>query len=97
MLFCIFCIQDRILRRSKSFNAISLIDTLIMCLEAHYSKKLIDFAHGKITSKRRFLLTSFEKAHYLTADQILRVNGSEFKVPSESQEGIIYSVNTDLG
>ncbi|XP_076004479.1 uncharacterized protein LOC142998387 isoform X2 [Genypterus blacodes] len=87
-------LKDKILHRTKSFNAVQLFDFLTTRLNAYYTARITDTATGQWEGfqKSRFLVKNSD----VKPENIEQINGSHFEVRSSSTPGQVYTVDLDV-
>ncbi len=89
-------VKDRVLGRVKAFNAVSLLDSIVTVLERYYSVRLLKFAHGKVTTKRKLLRLLLVKAKQWDRGNIERLGENTFRLAS-SDGTKMYNVDLESG
>ena len=91
-------LKDIIFARTQAFNPVQIFHFVIMSMERFYARRLLGIAHrhpGHLQIAKRFLCPGWEK---VDASLIQKTNVEfEFLVPSKSNPGLFYIVNTAIG
>ncbi|KAK0134006.1 hypothetical protein N1851_030442 [Merluccius polli] len=85
-------VKDKVLHRLKAYNLTQLVDFITTRFEAYYIRRLTDFANNRVVR----VLPKPPSCGDVDCQRIVRVNESNFQVPSASSN-LWYSVNTALG
>ena len=89
--------KDIVLSRMKAYNVTSLVDFVCTAMEQYYSRRLLDFAHSRVSAPHLWLKKQMLKAAYVQSDDIRQTSLTTFEVPSESHPGEFYCVDVEAG
>ncbi|KAK8373151.1 hypothetical protein O3P69_012322 [Scylla paramamosain] len=87
-------LKDQIFERVRAYNIAQLLDFLVTRLPSYYERRLIDLANGRVdvTVSKRFL----PGGSSLPKDDIIKIDGHNYEVRSQSKQDIVYHVDTTI-
>jgi len=89
--------KDIGVNRVKQYNAVSLLYAVITTMENFYRGRLLEFAHNRNRRNVYKLRSMHGKAEYLIKDCIVKADDVTFKVQSQLDATVFYTVNMKQG
>lgn len=90
-------IKDIILNRTKAYNAVALVDFFIHVGEEYFTLRLLDHAHDRHRATHRLYSKLCSKMSGIHMDDIKQIDTCTYTIPSQFDDTIIYSINTEHG
>ncbi len=97
---CVRVFKDIVLSRFRAYNEIALVDYTTQVFETYFQRRLLNFAHGRVSAAHLLLDKQLGSAAYVKSrDEITPLDEemSQFLVPSERHAGQFYTADTTIG
>lgn len=90
-------LKDIILRRTKAFNVVALVEFVSVIWEQYCQARLLSFAHNRRSHAVVTYETLCMRMKEQNADAAIQLDDTTWEVPSGSSKGTTYVVNAETG
>jgi len=90
-------LKDIILKRTKAFNVVALVDFCSTVLQSYAVKRLLSFAYGRRADPRLQYAELCSRMQHISVQKAVAIDNFRYAVPSSRDDNMMYTVDAEFG